>query len=343
VFSLMRRKWHVPALLLAASVTFLGAGCASGGGASAAGVPVLQPVGNLEKTTLNVTLLPSIDAAGFFVAYHEGLFTQEGLHINYTPAFGDEVIGGQAKGQYDVTGLGYVSYIHAQVNHVADLRIIAEGSLLQPGDQVIMAMPHSRIQTLADLRGHVLGVSADLNIGFLLVKSALTQNGIGTGTKGSSASSVAFPAAGFPFPATQPLVSGQVAAADMSEPFATLAAEQYGAITIADLDSGATAQFPVVGYAVTKAWAKANPNTLLAFQTALRAGQEIADTNRAAVEAAFVSLPPGPGHVDKRTAAVMALNNYPLSISAIRLQRVADVMLQFGFLNQHFDIRQLLS
>jgi NitT/TauT family transport system substrate-binding protein len=340
---MLSNKLQIPALLLAASLALLCAGCGTTSSSSGAtGAPVLTKVGNLEKTTLNVTLLPAIDAAGFFVALHEGLFKQEGLTINYLPAFGDEVIAAQAKGKYDITGMNYVSYIQAQVSHVADLRIIAEGSLLEPGDQVIMAMPHSRIQTLAGLRGHVLGVSADKNIGFLLVKSALTQNGIPAKTStGFSANSVMFPPAGFPFPATQPLASGQVAAADMSEPFATLMAEQYGAVTIADLDKGATHQFPMVGFAVTKAWAKTNPNTLLAFQTALLAGQEIADTNRAAVEAAFVALQ-GPGHVDQRTAALMALNNYPLSISEIRLQRVADVMQQFGFLTQHFDIRELL-
>lgn len=341
-------KLQVPALLLAASLALLGAGCGTASSSSGTtGVPVLQKVGNLEKTTLNVTVLPAVDSAGFFVAYHEGLFKQEGLTINYSPAFGDEVIGQQAKGQFDITSSNYVSYIQAQVNHVANLRIIAEGSVLQPGDQVIMAMPHSRIQTLADLRGHVLGVSADKNIGFLLVASALTQNGIRmvnpfAKTTGFSANSVMWPKPGFPFPATTPLASGQVAAADMTEPFATQMAQQYGAVTIADLDAGATAQFPIVGYAVTKDWAKNNPNTLLAFQTALRAGQEIADTNRGAVEAAFVALQ-GPGHVDQRTAALMALNNYPLSISDIRLQRVADVMQQFHFLTQHFDIHQLLG
>ena len=340
----MSRKLHIPALLLAASLTLLGAGCAnSGSGSSAVGAPVLPKVGNLEKTTLNVAVLPAIDAAGFFVALREGLFAQEGLTINYTPAFGDEVIGGQVKGQYDITSLGYVSYIEAQVSHRADLRVIAEGSLLQPGDQVIMVMPHSRIQTLGELRGHVLGVSADANVGFLLVASTLAENGIRMKKTGFSANSVMFPKPGFPFPASQPLASGQVAAANMNEPFATQMAEQYGAISIADLDTGAMQQFPVAGYAATKAWATANPNTLKAFQIALRAGQEIADTDRAAVEAAFVSLKPGEGHIDQRTAALMALNDYPLSISATRLQRVADVMRQFGFLTQHFDIRQLLG
>jgi NitT/TauT family transport system substrate-binding protein len=47
--------------------------------------------------------------------------------------------------------------------------------------------------------------------------------------------------------------------------------------------------------------------------------------------------------VDRLTAAIMALNNYPLGVTPVRLQRVADVMLQFGFLKSHFDFNQLLN
>lgn len=340
---MVSNKLSFPALFLAAALTLLSAGCAGGRGAGSSGIPVLPKVGGLEKTTLNVAVLPAIDSAGFFVALQEGLFAQEGLTVQYTPAFGDQVIGAQAKGQYDITGMNYVSYIQAQVSHAADLRIIAEGSVLQPGSQVIMAMPGSRITSLSQLRGHVLGVSPDANVGFLLVSSALADNGISALTKGFSANSVMFPTGNFPFPASQPLASGQVAAAILAEPYATQMAEQYGAVTIADLDTGATQQFPVEGYAVTKAWARANPSTLKAFDIALEAGQQIADTDRAAVEAAFVALKDGEGHVDKTTATLMALNNYPLSISASRLQRVADVMREFGFLKQHFDVQTLLT
>jgi NitT/TauT family transport system substrate-binding protein len=327
--------------VLAASLTLLAAGCASG--SSATGASTLSRVGNLEKTTLNVSVLPAIDSAGFFVALHEGLFAQEGLTVNYSPAPGSEVIAPQVKGQYDITGGNYVSYIEAQLHHQGDLRIIAEGSLLQQGNQLIMTMPSSRIRTLAGLKGHVLGVNADANVGFLLVASVLTERGIAMSTR-FSANSVMFPQTQIPFfELGQALVSGQVAAAIIGEPLASQMEEQYGAVTIADLNLGATEQFPIEGYAVTKTWAKANPNTLKAFLTALQAGQQIADTGRAAVEATFESLKAGQGHVDKPIASVMALETYPLRIDATRLQRVANVMQQLGLLKQHFDIQSMLS
>ncbi len=339
---MMSKKLRVPALVVAALIALPAAGCGAGG---TAGVPALQKVGNLEKTSLNVAVLANTDSAGFFVALHEGLFAAEGLQVHYTPAFSDNIIAAQAQGKYDITGMNYVSYIQAQVHKVADLHIFAEGSLLQQDSDVIMVMPHAKAQSLTALKGHVLGVNTTVNIGYLLVASLLSENGLTMKiTPGYSASAVMLPGDPlFPFPASQPLVDGQVAAAVMSEPFATELAQQYGATIIADTDSGATSQFPILGYAATKAWAKANPNTLKAFDIALQAGQQIADTDRSAVEAAYVALPQGQGHVDQVTAAEMALSNYPLGITPVRLQRVADVMLQFGLLKKSFDVEQLLD
>ena len=106
---------------------------------------------------------------------------------------------------------------------------------------------------------------------------------------------------------------------------------------LADFDQGATTSFPVEGYVVTKHWAHKYPHTLAAFYQALEEGQEIADTDRAAVEAALKALP-APLGLSKTTAAIMSLESYPFSsgpvgsVDKVRLQRVVDVMRQFiGF------------
>ncbi len=133
----------------------------------------------LEKTTLNVAVVPAVDSAGFFVALHEGLFGQRGLTINYTPAVSsDAVIDQQVAGQYDITGGNYVSYIQHYVDEHQQLEIIAEGSVMQEGTQAIYTMPNSKIKTLAGLKGHMLGINAPLNINYLLAASVLTENGI---------------------------------------------------------------------------------------------------------------------------------------------------------------------
>jgi NitT/TauT family transport system substrate-binding protein len=293
----------------------------------------------LEKTTLNVAVVPAVDSAGFFVALHEGLFAQHGLTIHYTPAVSsDEVIDQQVAGQYDITGGNYVSYIQHYVDDHQQLKIIAEGSVMQEGAQAIYTMPSTHITTLSGLKGHLLGINAPFNINYLLVASVLTENGI-------KLSQVRFPTQPIPFPdMAAELAAGKIAAAAMPEPFATGAEQQFGAVPLADLNQGATASFPIQGYVVTKSWAEQNPNTLKAFVAALAQGQEIADTSRSAIERAMESLQgPQNGQIPPIIAAVMAINIYPTSIDKVRIQRVADVMFQFGLLKTPFNVSPMIG
>jgi NitT/TauT family transport system substrate-binding protein len=94
---------------------------------------------------------------------------------------------------------------------------------------------------------------------------------------------------------------------------------------------------------VTKQWAAQYPNTLKRFLAALEVGQEIADSDRAAVETAFESLSgPQNGQVTAGIAAVMALNTYPIGVDTARIQRVANVMYQFGLLKKNFNVSSML-
>jgi NitT/TauT family transport system substrate-binding protein len=310
----------------------------SGCGGVAATAGSTSPNG-LQKTTLNVAVVPAVDSAGFFVALHEGLFAKEGLTIHYTPAASsDTVINKQVAGQYDITGGNYVSYIQHYVTDRQPLEVIAEGSVMQEGTQAIYTMPGSKIKTLADLKGHLLGINAPLNINYLLAASVITENGI-------QLDQVHFPGAPIPFPTmAAALASGKVDAAAMPEPFATSAEQEYGAVKLADLNQGATEQFPIQGYVVTKSWAEQNPGTLKAFTTALAQGQEIADTSRMAVEQAMEGLRgPQDGEVPPIVAAVMAINIYPTAIDKVRIQRVADVMYQFGLLHSRFNVTPMIG
>jgi NitT/TauT family transport system substrate-binding protein len=310
----------------------------SGCGGVAASAGSTSPNG-LQKTTLNVAVVPAVDSAGFFVALHEGLFAKHGLTIHYTPAVSsDEVIDQQVAGQYDITGGNYVSYIQHYVDNHQPLEIIAEGSVMQQGTQAIYTMPGSKIKTLTELKGHTLGINAPLNINYLLAASVLTENGV-------KLSQVRFPAQPIPFPemAAQ-LAAGKIDAAAMPEPFATSAEQQYGAVELADLNQGATVQFPIQGYVVTRSWAEQNPGTLRAFVAALSQGQEIADTSRSSVEQAMETLNgPPDGQVPPIVAAVMAVNIYPTSIDKVRIQRVADVMYQFGLLRADFNVTPMIG
>ena len=330
---MFRSRIRILAPLLAIALLAL-SGC--GGVAAAAGST--SPNG-LQKTTLNVAVVPAVDSAGFFVALHQGLFAKEGLTVHYTPAASsDTVIDQQVAGQYDITGGNYVSYIQHYVNNHQPLEVIAEGSVMQEGTQAIYTMPGSKIKSLSDLKGHMLGINAPLNINYLLAASVITENGI-------KLNQVRFPAAPIPFPTmAAALAAGKVDAAAMPEPFATAAEQEYGAVKLADLNQGATEQFPIQGYVATKSWAEQNPGTLKAFVTALTQGQEIADTSRRAVEQAMEALNgPQNGEIPPIVAAVMSINIYPTAIDKVRIQRVADVMYQFGLLHSRFNVTPMIG
>ena len=351
-----RRIWGRTAACAAAltAVAGLAAGCSSGSGTGSAisttslGSSLPTNFGAPEKTTLNVAVVPAMDSAGFFIAYQDGLFAKEGLTINYTPAVSSETaVAQQLKGQLDITGGNYVSYVNeAAVNH-APIEVVAEGSIMQQGAQTIFTMPNSKITTLRQLKGHLLGVNAPGNIDYLLGVSVLQENGVNPGSvQFPDATMKDFAATGgaIPFPLMAgDLASGKIAAAIMPEPFASIAEQEYGAVPLADLNQGATTDFPIEGYVVTKQWAAQNPNTLKRFLAALEIGQEISDTNRGAVEQAFEAIKgPQNGQVPPGIASVMALDNYPIGVDATRIQRVADVMYQFGVLRTRFNVSSML-
>jgi NitT/TauT family transport system substrate-binding protein len=343
------RMWGRAAACAAAltAVAGLAAGCSSSGsdGGSGGGTTTASLAGELptsfgpaEKTTLNVGVVPAMDSAGFFIALHDGLFAKEGLSINYTPAVSSETaVAQQLKGQLDITGGNYVSYINeAAVDH-EPIEVVAEGSIMQQGAQTVFTMPSSKITNLAQLKGHLVGVNAPGNIDYLLGVSVLQENGIAPGSVKFPTTPIAFPLMG------GMLASGKIAAAIMPEPFASQAEQDYGAVPLTDLNQGATTDFPIEGYVVTKAWAAQNPNTLKRFLAALEIGQEISDTDRGAVEQAFEAIKgPQNGEVTPSIAAVMALDNYPIGVDATRIQRVADVMYEFGVLKTRFNVSSML-
>ena len=90
-------KWGRAAACAVAltAVAALAAGCSScvasaAGGSTSLASSLPTNFGPPEKTTLNVGVVPAMDSAGFFVALHDGLFTKEGLKINYSPAVSSE-------------------------------------------------------------------------------------------------------------------------------------------------------------------------------------------------------------------------------------------------------------
>jgi NitT/TauT family transport system substrate-binding protein len=308
----------------AAVVSLLAAGCADANGSAAPG--------SVEKSNLTVAMVPADDTAGWYIAQQQGLFAKQGLHVTIEPAISSETaIQQQLAGKYDVTDGNYVSYIQAVAQDHADLEIFAAGSIMEPGCQEVVVPAGSPIKSVAGLKGKTIGVNVPKNIGTLLVSALLRDNGM-------SVQEVHFKYIAFPLMA-KALQDHQIDAAWLPEPFVTGAEEQIGAEPLADLDSGASQSLPISGYVVTKAWAHKYPRTLAALRRALVQAQRIADTKPSAVEMAMARY----SGVSKTAAAVMAEPDFPLDTDTVLIQRVANLMQQFGLLHNHYDVKSMIG
>src|SRR5690242_2277356 len=173
------------------------------------------------------------------------------------------------------------------------------------------------------------------DIGTLLIDSLLVSHGL-------NPQQIRYTTVPFPGVADTLTAKGsKLTAAFAPEPFVSFGEAQRGLQELADLDQGSTQDFPIQGYAVTAGWAQKYPNTLKAFTTALAQGQQIADTDRAAVEAAIEKYL----RIDTQSAAFISLPAFPLTVDAVRLQRVVSTMTRFDLLpkDNHFKIASMIT
>ncbi len=305
------------AQLVAAVIMVLATGCSSAAPSSP------KP----EDPDVLVAAIPTVDLASLYIAQDDGLFAQQGLHVTIEKIPSSAaIIAGQLKGQVDIGAGSYVGYISAQAAG-ARFRILAEASVLRPGCRELVIGSSSRITTIGDLVGKKIGVNGTNSIGTLLISALLAEHGI-------SPKKVHFitDKAGFPAMPGQ-LEDGDWDAAFLAEPYVTIAGEQYGERVLADLDQGATTDFAIDGYVATQAWVQKYPRTAAAFVRAIEEGQALANSEPGAVQAAMAKS----DNLPLKVTALMSVPGFPTGpVDEERIQREAQVMLQFGVLGTEY-------
>jgi NitT/TauT family transport system substrate-binding protein len=311
-------------------------GCSALGGSS--GTSGTQPTpegaaggtGAVETADLVVGVLPIVGAAPLTLGVSRGLFTEAGLTITPQPVqSGALSLPALVAGEFDVLFSNYVSPIAASAQGI-DVVIIAEASRALPDNFGVVALPDSPVNTPTDLIGRTIGVNALNNIGTLTMSSVLGVNGV-------TPEQVTFVEVPFPEMATA-IETGRVDAGFLPEPFLTTAKRALGVKTIFDPCSGPTADLPIDGYVMTREFADANPGTVRAFRTALVQAQEQA-SDRAVLEPLLVEA----ARVDPEVAALLSVSAYSTSTNATAIQRVADLMTQFGALDAPVDVAPLVQ
>jgi NitT/TauT family transport system substrate-binding protein len=311
-------SWAAAGIVIAGAL----AGCAPSSGS--AGVTASPP----EQRAITVDAVPSAEEGGLYVAQDQGFFAQSGITVKINSITSAEAgLPDLQSGRAQLVAGNYVPFIMAQLAGAFDrkpvsLRIIAAGSEIQHGSEALYVMPHSRFQTLAELaRAHArIGLGAAGDTGDVLVGALLAQAGYQLGDIRQ-----VIPESGYRALSGM-LAAGRIDAAWLPQPLGEDAEQRYGAQPLADFDQGSLQDFPLAGYLGSTQWVRANPGTVAAFLRALYEGQELADTDRAAVESALEQYT----GVAPVIAGTMAIDSYPLEMDVTQLQRVADSMYEFG-------------
>jgi NitT/TauT family transport system substrate-binding protein len=324
----------IPAITLAS--------CSSGGsGGVSSGPPP-------EQSTIVLDAVPTADAAGIYIALDDGFFAQQGLTVKINTINGGELgMADLQDGKAQLIEGNYVSFILAQIaksynGKPINMAIIADSSQMQPGNQALYVMPGSQFKTVADLVKYhaTIGFNTPDNIGQVLLGSLFKANGIST--TGINQVFDVFPNMPADL-ASHKVISGHALdAAWLPEPFGTIAEESFGAVQLADFDTGSLQNFPIGTIVGNQTWVQDHPATVAAFLRAYNEGQQIADTNRTAVEQALIK------HADAtpQIAAIMTIDTYPLVMDVPTMQRVSDAMFEFGLepgLSQPYKITDMIQ
>ncbi|WP_181019735.1 ABC transporter substrate-binding protein [Nonomuraea typhae] len=293
--------------------------------------PSSEPVspGGLEKPVIKVGALPIPDAAALYIAQAKGLFKAEGLTVEPVTIQGGAAALPQVKsGALDISHTNYVSTFLA-ASRGEKIKVVGDLYGAAPGTFNLMVTKDSPLKSAADLRGKTILVNGLNSVGALAI--AATLKGVGV-----NATEVKFVEKPFPDMANA-LAAGQADAGWLTEPFITTT--QPGLRVLADTMTGPTASLPIAAWMTTDEWVKENPRTLAAFQRAIGKAQQMAAGDRKEVEAVV----PTYSKIDKAAVSKITLGTFPTSLDAARVQRVADLMLEFGYLKQPLDVKTLLT
>ncbi|MBA9001703.1 ABC transporter substrate-binding protein [Thermomonospora cellulosilytica] len=313
---------RLPARLLAAALALVTAVALTGcGGTDSDG----SGSGGLEKTRLTVGLLPVPEGAPLYIAIQRGLFKAEGLEV--TPQFiqtGAAAVPLLRSGKLDISLTNYVAALLAQEQSggAVKWKFVADAYQGEKGAFVVGVAADSPIRSAQDLTGKKIAVPGLKSIATLAVSASLRAAGIAD-------DSVQYVEMAFPqmLPA---LEAGRVDAAWLAEPFISQLNRQGGRTVLDTMDPGGpTKNLPISGWGVLGDYADEHPNTVAAFQRAMARAQRMAAEDRSLVARTLPTFVKG---LDAQTAQVVTLGSFPTSQNPTRLQRLAGLMGNYGYL-----------
>ena len=217
--------------------------------------------------------------------------------------------------------------------------VVAEGYDAVSGVMGVLVLPDSGITTPKQLAGKTIGTPEPQEIPYsatipysletLATQSVLQDDGV-------DPASVRWR----PMPTPDligALSSHKVAAILVAEPYIFRAESEIGASELVDSVSGTTANLPLSGYFTSTSFARAHASALDAFRATLQRVQPVA--NKGAAVRAVITRSVG---VNAQTAALVTIGDYQTSPDVSGLQRVADLLVDFGVIATPLHIQNMI-
>lgn len=315
-------------LAVAAMVT----GCSLLGGSSSSSSSSTASSAGLEKTHLTVGMLSAIDVVPAYIAQDKGYFAQQGLNVTLqTVSGGSQSIPALVGGSLDIAFSNWGSMFSAQEKKLGDFRAIVDAYQSQE-QNVLVTLPGSGIKSVKDLVGKTISANNLTGTATIAFKELLKSNNV-------DPNSVKITTLGYSdVPAA--LANHQVVASILLEPYLSEVERSNGAVPVSDLfGPGPTLNMPIAGYMTLAKTVQQDPKTIAAFQRAMIKAQEEANNNPTEVQQEMVK------HLkmDQQTADIVHIGSWFTSVSAARLQRVADLLTSFGVLTDKLDVTPLVT
>ena len=325
----MRLRLMGRVLLIGVAASLTLAACGTNSDTSTAGSS-----SGLEKTNITVGSLVVPDAAPLHIAINRGFFKAEGLTVKYQPIQNSpDVVAGLQAGTPDFSLFNYMTAFAYVEKSPGTLKFVADCFESAPNTFNIMVPGDSKIKTVQDLKGKTIAIAGLNSIGELAVTATLKTAGVDPKADDVKYIPVAFPQM------PQALATKQVDAVWLVEPFISSVQKDMGARKLIDTMTGPMENFPIAGWASSAKFVKDNPKTVAAFARAMTKAAEIAASDRKAVE----QILPTYTKIKADVASIIAMGHYPTTLNETRLQRVSDVMQEFGFLTKKGDAKSLIA
>jgi len=292
----------------------------------------------LEKPDLRLSIMTTTDLVPFWLAVENGYFKEAGFTFDgwkgvAHASSGAESVAKLTNHEVDIAYATYTPFIMAEHKGTADLRLVAAASSAGPGSCMVMTTPGSKIKRSKDLAGARVAVTARNTISDLMIMSALKSAGVDW-------TRIHWVETPFKDMAGK-LAVGEVDAAFMTEPFLSQAKRTIGAIPVLDtaLASTPTADLPTAGFGATADFVRKYPKTVAAFQRVMARATAEAKGDRSKVE----SLLRKTAEVDEDTAKSATLLTFQSALDTAAIQRVVDLMREFGMINERIDAARLIA